>query len=194
MLAKISLRWLLVIAAALPCATRADEPPPLLGAPAAGEVGPDGCSTLALLEDACAPLVYLRGERVFEPLHVADAQPAPADTANRARRSGLSYHLGDTMTAGLSYRHSLLFGLSQSDLLRQQPLPDFRTDRELDSLKLQLSWTLPWSILDLGYRFDSARDPTGKTGALSLNRLSPEDGRSTHSLMLGVTREWGGAR
>jgi hypothetical protein len=187
MLARIALGWVLVAFVASPRVAVGSEES-LVMTPS--QIDDDGCSTLALLEDACLPLVYLRGERVFEPLREAEAgAPPPKKAAGPG--SGLSYHLNDSMSAGLSYRHSLLFGLSSSEYLRREPLNELRTDSVQDSVKLDLSWTLPRTIFDFGYRFDAARD---RNTPLSLTRPWPEDGRLTHSLMLGVTRQWGGDR
>jgi hypothetical protein len=186
MLARIALGWVLVAFVAAARGVGAEESP----SAALSSADDDGCSTLALLEDACLQLVYLRGERVFEPLRETEASPQTAQKPAR-RGSGLSYQLGDSMTAGLSYRHSLLFGLSSNDFLRSEPLPELRSDSVQDSVKLDLSWTFPRTIFDFGYRFDAARD---RSTPLSLSRPWSDDGRMTHSLMLGVTRQWGGAR
>ena len=150
------------------------------------------CATVDLLDDGCAP-TECPTERLFEPLDVALPEQRRVDPPGRRRSAAVSYQVSDSLSAGLSYRHSLLFGIGEGQALRSAPFNDFATDRERDILNLQLSWRLRWaSFLDLGYRFDSPRAAPGAVNGLSLNRFWPEEGHRTHSLMLGVRREWGG--
>lgn len=115
----------------------------------------------------------------------------PSDPAGRGP-GGLTYRLGDTLTAGLSYRHALLFGTSKGDVLRQSQAGDFDTSRDRDVFKLNMSWDLALTELDLGYRLESARAEPGAPGGYSLLGVLPERDRTMHSLTLGVTRRWGG--
>lgn len=187
---------LLLIAAALaaPGATGADgrsaDPISPVSQFSVAKSEGDDCARLALLENACAPLAEVLGERVLERLDV-EAEPDSSEPSDR-KRTSVSYQLNDSWRAGLSYRHSLLFGLAQGEKLRGAPFTDFATDRERDILNLQLSWQLRWTFLDFGYRFDSPRAAPGTAPGLSLDRFWPEEGHRTHSLMLGVRREWGG--
>jgi hypothetical protein len=105
---------------------------------------------------------------------------------------GVRYRLGDAWTAGLAYRHALLFGTSSGRILREQQYGDFATDRDRDVLRLSMSWDLPLAELDLGYRFESMRAESGSPGGYSLLGVLPESERTLHSLTLGVTRRWGG--
>jgi hypothetical protein len=125
-------------------------------------------------------------------------RPLPAAGARRpAERGpgGLTYRLGDTWTAGVSYRHALLFGTSTGEALRQHQFGDFATDRDRDVVKLDMSWDLAATQLDLGYRLESARAEPGQdsSGRYSLLGVLPESEHTLHSLTFGVTRRWGGA-
>jgi hypothetical protein len=117
------------------------------------------------------------------------ARPAKEGSAvaQRSGGHGLGYSLSDDWTARVGYSHSYVFDRAAGDVLRQQRLAEFSTDYERDVVDLQMSWRLSWSRLDLGYRFQSTRPDA----ALS-SSLIPESQATEHSIMLGVTREWGG--
>jgi hypothetical protein len=114
----------------------------------------------------------------------------------KPRTGGLSYRLADSLTAGVSYRHTLLFATLPNETLRQYQFDDFGTDRDRDVLKLDMSWDLSFTQLDLGYRLESSRADPGqdRTGRYSLLGVIPESDHALHSLTVGVTRRWGGAK
>jgi hypothetical protein len=162
-----------------------EEPDLLLGA---------SCAR-ALRNSAAYSIACLVADEPDHRHQLALVQPpgGRADATKPAAGEGFSYSINDHWTAHFDYTHSFLFDRGATDTVRMQPLADFSTDFERDVLNLQMSWQLPWSRLDLGYRFQSTRPGSINADQPWTRSLLPESSARLHAFMLGLTREWGGS-
>ncbi|HSP98529.1 MAG TPA: hypothetical protein VL049_15000 [Candidatus Dormibacteraeota bacterium] len=87
----------------------------------------------------------------------------------------------------LGYRHAQLNDL-YSEELRNDPSTGFTRRVDTDVLALGMSWSLAGSQVGLAYQLQSARGGIG--GDTGLSRFLPGSEAATHSLTLGVTREF----
>lgn len=140
---------------------------------------------LALAEEATPP-----GELIGR--DSAAAVPSPP----RATGGPLSYSLSDHLSAQLRYRRAQSFDRSGSRSLRDDPSTAFSTLPNRDVFDLNMSWRLAGNTLGLGYQFQSSAGGVwGPTtpAASGFSRFLPGNEQATHSLMFGLTREWGAA-
>jgi hypothetical protein len=124
--------------------------------------------------------------------HLLDdsAAAAPPPAKQPAPPGPLSYALSDGLSTQLRYRHSLAFDRAGSKQLRDDPSTAFSTDYNRDVLDLNMSWRLAGSTLGVGYQLQSARGETLSEN-VGLSRFLPGSAQATHSLMFGLTRQWG---
>jgi hypothetical protein len=101
----------------------------------------------------------------------------------------VGYTLSDDLTAQLRYHRSRVFGSSNSQTLREDQWSAFSTQPFRDVFDLNMSLRLAGSTVGLGYQFQSARASTSADGGLS--RFLPNSPQTTHSVTLGLTRQWG---
>ena len=140
---------------------------------------------LALTEEATPP-----GPLIGSDAH--SAAPGPP----RATGGPLSYSLSDHLSAQLRYRRAQSFDRSGSRSLRDDPSTAFSTLPNRDVFDLNMSWRLAGSTLGLGYQLQSSAGGVwggAPATAAGLSRFLPGNQQATHSLMFGLTREWGGA-
>ena len=99
------------------------------------------------------------------------------------------------MSAQFRYRRAQSFDRSGSRSLRDDPSTAFSTLPNRDVFDLNMSWRLAGSTLGLGYQLQSSAGGVwgGRpaTEAAGLSRFLPGSEQATHSLMFGLTREWG---
>jgi hypothetical protein len=119
-------------------------------------------------------------------------EPAAAEARGRPVGGPLSYSLTDALSAQVRYRRSLLFETQQSAALRVEGPRSFSSRPVRDVLGLNMSWRLAGSTLGLGYQLESASEHDRGADA-GVNRFLPGSEQATHSLTLGVSREWGRA-
>jgi len=117
----------------------------------------------------------------------ASAAPPPRHPSD----APFSYSLADGVTARFDYRHAQLFDRAASQTLRGDATTEFSTRPDRDVLDLNMSWHLAGSTVGLGYQLESARSGSG-VGQVGMSRFLPGSQQSTHSLTLGLSRQWGG--
>jgi hypothetical protein len=108
----------------------------------------------------------------------------------------LSYSLSDDLSAQLRYRRAQSFDRSGSRSLRDDPSTAFSTLPNRDVFDLNMSWRLAGNTLGLGYQLQSSAGGvwgTAPPAAVGFSRFLPGSQQATHSLMFGLTREWGAA-
>jgi hypothetical protein len=158
---------------------------------------------------AAPPFTLLDPSWLLPPLEPLDAEP-PLGSAERAGEilhngttsasaeperpspSGApaAYSLSDDLTAQLRYHHDERFDRGSSDMLRDDQSTAFSTRPDRDVIDLNMSWRLAGSTVGLGYELQSAR--TGSApGEFGVSRFLPGNPQATHSITLGLTREWG---
>ena len=184
----------------------------LLLAPAvyAGEVPPDlaGRYSIGRTVPAAPALTLLDPSWLLPPIESLDTAVAAADGAERADQilrddpalavhtrapsSGgpLGYRLSDDLMAQLRYRHSEPFDRAGSRTLRDDPSTGFSTRPNRDVLDLNMSWRLAGNTVGVGYELQSARG-AALPGDIAVSRFLPGSQQATHTLTLGLTREWG---
>ena len=116
--------------------------------------------------------------------------PGQAPTAPvRPTSAKVGYSISDDLTAQLRYHRSKIFGSSNSQTLRDDQWSSFSTQPFRDVFDLNMSWQLAGSTVGIGYQFQSARSSTSTEDGFT--RFLPTSPQTTHSLTLGLTRQWG---
>lgn len=127
---------------------------------------------------------------------VGSGTAAAAPSPPRATGGPLSYPLSDHLSAQLRYRRAQSFDRSGSRSLRDDPSTAFSTLPNRDVFDLNMSWRLAGSTLGLGYQLQSSAGGVwgaAPATAAGFSRFLPGNEQATHSLMFGLTREWGAA-
>jgi hypothetical protein len=119
-----------------------------------------------------------------------DVAVEPAPQRPKPSAGPMAYSLSDDLTAQLRYHHDEHFELGSAEMLRDDQSTAFSTRPDRDVIDLKMSWRLAGSTVGLGYELQSAR--TGAApGEFLVSRFLPGNPQATHSITLGLTREWG---
>jgi hypothetical protein len=180
-----------------PTIERADDS--VLAAPhfsIGGTIAPDVSPPLSLLEPGwlLPPIEALDtpvapSERAEQLLHDETAEPNPVER-HRPTTAQVGYSLSDDLTAKLGYHHSDLSGSSNSQSLRDDRWSAFSTIPNRDVLDLNMSWHLAGNTVGVGYQFEASRAGT-PLGYGGFSRFLPSNPQATHSITVGLTRQWG---
>jgi hypothetical protein len=202
-----SIRAIAAAVAALllaPAARGADVPQARAGRFSVSDIAPGPPPGLTLLDPAwllppieslALDLALVEQESPPAPLVGSDsvlAAPGPPRTTG----GPLSYPLSDHLSAQFRYRRAQSFDRSGSRSLRDDPSTAFSTLPNRDVFDLNMSWRLAGSTLGLGYQLQSSAGGVwsgAPATAAGFSRFLPGNQQATHSLMFGLTREWGAA-
>ena len=106
----------------------------------------------------------------------------------------VSYSLSDHLSAQLRYRRSQGFDRSGSRSLRDDASTAFSTQPNRDVFDLNMNWDVAGSTLGVGYQLQSSAGGVWSSEAApagGISRFLPGNEQATHSLMFGLTRQWG---
>ena len=139
--------------------------------------------------------MLLGARPLLESVDLAVDSISGLDTESRRKAPAATggFDLGDQWKAAFSYRHELLSAATPTEELRRDRFSAFSNHPNRDVLDLKLSWSLPWSQVDLGYMFQSQRalgSPAGTPYSVG-GILDSED--QLHAFMIGITKPFGGS-
>jgi hypothetical protein len=131
-------------------------------------------------------------DHVYAGQHLLDESvaAAPQPPKEPVPTGPLTYSLSERLTTQLRYRHSLAFDRSSSKPLRDDASTAFSTHFNRDVLDLNMSWRLAGNTVGVGYQLQSTRGATLAEN-VGISRFLPGSEQATHSLTLGLIRQWG---